>query len=92
MVGVAAITPKVRDFHERPMRRLTLHRYFEEMEVEKVIPHHIHYVFYALCKPRIQNKKMYDQHTQASVTKVFYNQTLEIFFSVLRQRQAGRRL
>lgn len=91
MVGVAAITPKVRDFHERLMRRLTLRRYFEEMEVDNVIQHHIHYVFYALCKPRIQNKKMYDQHTQASVTKAFYNQTLETFFLVLRQMQAGRR-
>jgi hypothetical protein len=92
MVGVAAITPKVRDFHERLMRRLTLRCYFKEMEVDKVIQHHIHYVFCANCKTRIQNKKMYDQHTQASVIKVFYNQTLEIFFSVLRQRQAGRRL
>ena len=92
MVDVAAITPKVRDFHERLMRRLTLRRYFEEMEVDRVSQHHIHYVFCALCKPRIQNEKMYDQHTQASVTKAFYNQTLEIFFSVLRQRQAGRRL
>ena len=59
MVGVAAITPKVLDFHERLMRCLTLSRYFVEMEVDKVIQHHIHYVFHTLCKPRIQNEKMH---------------------------------
>ena len=46
--GVPAVTRIVRDFHERLMRRPNLRRYFEEMEMDKVIQHHIAYVSYAL--------------------------------------------
>jgi len=39
--GVPAVTRIVRDLHERLMRRPNLRRYFEEMEMDKVIQHHI---------------------------------------------------
>ena len=85
--GVPAVTRIVRDFHERLMRRPNLRRYFEEMEVDKVIQHHIAYVSYALGKPNqdFTMKKMHDQHMQAGVTKASYNQIMEIFFSTLEE-------
>ena len=85
--GVPAVTRIVRDFHERLMRRPNLRRYFEEMEMDKVIQHHIAYVSYALGKPNqdFTMKKMHDQHMQASVTKASYNQIMEIFFSTLEE-------
>ena len=83
--GVPAVTRIVRDFHERLMRRPNLRRYFEEMEMDKVIQHHIAYVSYALGKPNqdFTMKKMHDQHMQAGVTKASYNQNMEIFFAAL---------
>jgi len=85
--GVPAVTRIVRDFHERLMRRPNLRRYFEEMELDKVIQHHIAYVSYALGKPNqdFTMKKMHDQHMQAGVTKASYNQIMEIFFSTLEE-------
>ena len=85
--GVPAVTRIVRDFHERLMRRPNLRRYFEEMEMDKVIQHHIAYVSYALGKPNqdFTMKKMHDQHMQAGVTKASYNQIMEIFFSTLEE-------
>jgi truncated hemoglobin YjbI len=69
------------------MRRPNLRRYFEEMEMDKVIQHHIAYVSYALGKPNqdFTMKKMHDQHMQAGVTKASYNQIMEIFFSTLEE-------
>ena len=83
--GVPAITLIVREFHERLMRRPNLRRYFEDMEVDQVIQHHIAYVSYAMGKPNqvFTMKKMHDQHTQTGVTKASYNQSMEIFFAVL---------
>ncbi len=71
--GVPAVTRIVRDFHERLMRRPNLRRYFEEMEVDSVIQHHIAYVSYALGKPNqdFTMKKIHDQHMQAGVTEIF---------------------
>jgi hemoglobin len=85
--GVPAITRIVRDFHERLMRRPNLRRYFEEMEVEKVIQHHIAYVSFAMGKPNqdFTMKKIHDQHMQAGVTKASYNQIMEIFFASLEE-------
>ncbi len=85
--GVPAVTRIVRDFHDRLMRRPNLRRYFEEMELDKVIQHHIAYVSYALGKPNqdFTMKKMHDQHMQAGVTKASYNQIMEIFFSTLEE-------
>jgi len=85
--GVPAVTRIVRDFHERLMRRPNLRRYFEEMEMDKVIQHHITYVSYALGKPNqdFTMKKMHDQHMQAGVTKASYNQIRK--FSLLRSRK-----
>jgi hemoglobin len=85
--GVPAVTLIVREFHERLMRRPNLRRYFEEMEMDKVIQHHIAYVSYALGKPNedFTNKKMHDQHMQAGVTKASYNQIMDIFFAVLEE-------
>jgi hemoglobin len=83
--GVTAIILIVREFHERLMRRPNLRRYFEEMEVDQVIQHHIAYVSYAMGKPNQVSTidKMHDQHIQAGVTKASYNQVMEIFFAVL---------
>jgi len=83
--GVPAVTRIVRDFHERLMRRPNLRRYFEEMEVDSVIQHHIAYVSYALGKPNqdFTMKKIHDQHMQAGVTKASYNHVTEIFLAVL---------
>jgi len=83
--GVPAVTRIVREFHERLMRRPNLRRYFEEMEVEQVIQHHIAYVSYALGKPNqdFTMTKIHSQHMQAGVTKASYNQIMEIFFSAL---------
>ena len=85
--GVPAITRIVRDFHERLMRRPNLRRYFEEMEIDQVIQHHIAYVSYAMGKPNqdFTMKKMHDQHMQAGVTKASYNQIMEIFFAALEE-------
>ena len=85
--GVPAVTRIVRDFHERLMRRPNLRRYFEEMEVEKVIQHHIAYVSFAMGKPNqdFTMKKIHDQHMQAGVTKASYNQIMEIFFASLEE-------
>ena len=85
--GVPAITRIVRDFHERLMRRPNLRRYFEEMEVEQVIQHHIAYVSFAMGKPNqdFTMKKIHDQHMQAGVTKASYNQIMEIFFASLEE-------
>ena len=85
--GVPAITRIVRDFHERLMRRPNLRRYFEEMEVEQVIQHHIAYVSFAMGKPNqdFTMKKIHDQHMQAGVTKASYNQIMEIFFAALEE-------
>jgi hemoglobin len=85
--GVPAVTLIVREFHERLMRRPNLRRYFEEMEMDKVIQHHIAYVSYALGKPNedFTKKKMHDQHMQAGVTKASYNQIMDIFFAVLEE-------
>jgi len=83
--GVPAVTRIVREFHDRLMRRPNLRRYFEEMEVEQVIQHHIAYVSYALGKPNqdFTMTKIHSQHMQAGVTKASYNQIMEIFFSAL---------
>jgi len=83
--GVPAVTRIVREFHERLMRRPNLRRYFEEMEVEQVIQHHIAYVSYALGKPNqdFTMTKIHSQHMQAGVTKASYNQIMEIIFSAL---------
>jgi truncated hemoglobin YjbI len=69
------------------MRRPNLRRYFEEMEVEKVIQHHIAYVSFAMGKPNqdFTMKKIHDQHMQAGVTKASYNQIMEIFFASLEE-------
>lgn len=85
--GVPAITRIVRDFHERLMRRPNLRRYFENMEVEQVIQHHIAYVSYAMGKPNqdFTMKKIHDQHMQAGVTKASYNQVTEIFAAALEE-------
>ena len=85
--GVPAVTRIVRDFHERLMRRPNLRRYFEEMEMDKVIQHHIAFISYALGKPNqdFTMKKMHDQHMQAGVTKASYNHIMDIFFSVLEE-------
>lgn len=85
--GVPAITRIVRDFHERLMRRPNLRRYFEQMEIDRVIQHHIAYVSYALGKPNQDYpvNKMHDQHMQAGVTKASYNQIMEIFFAALEE-------
>jgi hemoglobin len=85
--GVPAVTLIVREFHERLMRRPNLRRYFEKMEMDKVIQHHIAYVSYALGKPNedFTKKKMHDQHMQAGVTKASYNQIMDIFFAVLEE-------
>ena len=85
--GVPAITRIVRDFRERLMRRPNLRRYFEGMEVEKVIQHHIAYVSFAMGKPNqdFTMKKIHDQHMQAGVTKASYNQIMEIFFASLEE-------
>ncbi len=85
--GVPAITRIVRDFHERLMRRPNLRRYFEQMEVDRVIQHHIAYVSYAMGQPNqdYPPNKMHDQHMQAGVTKASYNQIMEIFFAALEE-------
>ena len=85
--GVPAITRIVRDFHERLMRRPNLRRYFEEMEMDRVIQHHIAYVSYAMGKPNqsYTTNKMHDQHMQAGVTKASYNQIMELFFASLEE-------
>lgn len=69
------------------MRRPNLRRYFEEMEMDRVIQHHIAYVSFAMGKPN-QNyaaNSMHDQHMQAGVTKASYNQIMELFFSALEE-------
>lgn len=85
--GVPAVTRIVRDFHERLMRRPNLRRYFENMDVEHVIQHHIAYVSFALGKPNqdFTMKKIHDQHMQAGVTKASYNQVTEIFLASLEE-------
>ena len=85
--GVPAVTLIVREFHERLVRRPNLRRYFEEMEMDKVIQHHIAFISYALGKPNqdFTMKKMHDQHMQAGVTKASYNHIMDIFFSVLEE-------
>ena len=85
--GVPTVTRIVRDFHERLMRRPNLRRYFEEMDVEHVIAHHIAYVSYAMGKPNqdFTMKKIHDQHMQAGVTKASYNQITEIFAAALEE-------
>jgi len=85
--GVPVVTLIVREFHERLMRRPNLRRYFEEMEMDKVIQHHIAFVSYALGKPNqdFTMKKIHDQHMQAGVTKSSYNHIMDIFFSVLEE-------
>jgi len=83
--GVPTVTRIVKDFHERLMRRPNLRRYFEEMDVDSMIQHHIAYVSYAMGKPNqdFTMKKIHDQHMQAGVTKASFNQVTEIFLSVL---------
>ena len=83
--GVPTVTRIVRDFHERLMRRPNLRRYFEEMDVDQVIQHHIAYVSYALGKPNqdFTMRKIHSQHMQAGVTKASYNHITEIFLAVL---------
>jgi hemoglobin len=83
--GVPTVTRIVKDFHERLMRRPNLRRYFEEMEVDSMIQHHIAYVSYAMGKPNqdFTMKKIHDQHMQAGVTKASFNHVTEIFLAVL---------
>ncbi len=85
--GIPAITRIVRDFHERLMRRPNLRRYFEQMEIDRIIQHHIAYVSYAMGKPNQDYLpyKIHDQHMQAGVTKASYNQIMEIFFAALEE-------
>ncbi len=83
--GVPTVTRIVKDFHERLMRRPNLRRYFEEMEVDSMIQHHIAYVSYAMGKPNqdFTMKTIHDQHMQAGVTKASFNHVTEIFLAVL---------
>ena len=90
--GAPSVTRIVRDFHERLMRLLFLRYYFEDMEVDKVTNITFNMFSIPFANQEFKMKKMHGQHMQSGVTKASYNQTLEIFFSVLRQRHAGHRL
>ncbi len=78
--GVPVITVIVRDFYKRMFRRPNLRRYFEGVDMEKLVMHQVQFVSYAMGKPAsiYEGKDLRAAHQDASITNASFDLAAEL--------------
>lgn len=83
--GIPGVRELVRQFHERFIAKPTLRRYFDGVDPQKLIQHHVEMIAYAMGKPSaaFQPQKMAADHHPRGITLSAYEQVINIFRQVL---------
>ncbi len=83
--GIPAVRELVRQFHERFVTKPGLRRYFDGIEPQKLIQHHVEMIAYAMGKPSasFEPKKMASEHHPLGITLSAYEQVINILRQVL---------
>ena len=83
--GVPTVTQIVRDFYYRVQADLTLHRYFENINTERLIQHQIELIAYIMGKPmrEFEKPRLSRVHQPQRITLSAYERLISILRQVL---------
>ena len=83
--GVPTVTQIVRDFYHRVQADLTLHRYFENTNTERLIQHQIELIAYIMGKPmrEFEKHRLSRVHQPQRITLSAYERLISILRQVL---------
>lgn len=83
--GVPTVTQIVRDFYYRVQADLTLHRYFENINTERLIQHQIELIAYIMGKPmrEFEKVRLSRVHQPQRITLSAYERLISILRQVL---------
>lgn len=83
--GVPTVTQIVRDFYYRVQADLTLHRYFENINTERLIQHQIELIAYIMGKPmrEFEKARLSRVHQPQRITLSAYERLISILRQVL---------
>lgn len=83
--GIPVVREMVRQFHERFIAKPTLRRYFDGVDPQKLIQHHVEMIAYAMGKPAasFDPQQMPIQHHPRGITLSAFEQVINILRQVL---------
>lgn len=83
--GVPTVTQIVRDFYHRVLTDLALHRYFENVNTERLIQHQIELIAYIMGKPmrEFEKTRLTQVHQPQRITLSAYERLISILRQVL---------
>ncbi len=84
--GVPVITGIVRDFYKRMLRRPQLRRYFEGVDMERLVLHQVQFIAYVMGKPAdsYRGRDLRMAHQAVGITQASFDLTLELLHDALR--------
>jgi hemoglobin len=83
--GIPGVRELVRQFHERFITKPTLRRYFDGVDSQKLIQHHVEMIAYAMGRPAasFDPKQMSAQHHPRGITLSAFEQIINMLRQVL---------
>ncbi len=83
--GVPGVRNIVREFHLRFVAKPTLSRYFDGIETQKLIQHHVELIAFAMGRPSasFDPKKMPEQHHPRGITPSAFEAVINILRQVM---------